>query len=103
MFNLRLNAKACMSCGICMDVCAPRAIAMRTKSVRSVEGNHLTYLGLRSQANPEAATAALETFPYMRAAALCDGCRRCVAECPAAALELRHDAANWQSVSLDFM
>ena len=72
-----------------MDVCVPRAIAMRNTSSRSVEGRGLTYLRLQSHTNREAATAAMGTYPYLQVITLCDGCGRCVAECPVEALELQ--------------
>jgi ferredoxin len=76
MFRLRHKAKDCVACGICMDVCAPRAISMRTRTVRSVEGR------LRGEFRQ------LMTFPYMSRPELCDGCGWCVQECPCMALEL---------------
>jgi ferredoxin len=94
MFSLRLNGKECVGCGICVDVCAPRAIEMRTKSPRRIEGSRLTYLRLESRHNRELATAEMGTYPYLRFAALCDGCARCVTECPISALELRQDSCN---------
>lgn len=46
MYKLRLNAKLCVSCGICMDVCRPRAIAMRVNGTQNVEGSVLSYVRL---------------------------------------------------------
>ncbi len=94
MFSLRLAGKECISCGICMDVCRPKAIQMRTKWPRSPEGRRLTYLHLASSRNKEAPVAAMATLPYLAVPALCDGCAHCVAECPTTALELRQDPLN---------
>lgn len=96
MFSLRLNAKDCISCGICMDVCALQAITMRVKWSRSIEGSRLTYLHLRSYSNNEVAPAPMGTFPYLSDPVRCDGCGRCVAECPTLALKLQsgYDSAS---------
>ncbi len=93
MYSLRLNGRACICCGICMDVCGPRAIALRTKFARTIEGSRATYLLLQSLQNRELPPTPMGTFPYLRDAALCDGCCRCVTECPTMALELRRDHA----------
>jgi ferredoxin len=89
MFSLKLNGRHCISCGICMDVCRPRAIAMRTNRSRGVEGETLTYLDLRSASNVEPAPEPMMTFPYLAYPDLCDGCALCVNECPVVALELK--------------
>jgi ferredoxin len=94
MYSLRLHGKECVGCGICVDVCDPQAIAMRTKSARKIEGSRLTYLSLQSPGNLELAAVEMGTFPYLRHPALCDGCGRCVTECPISALELRRDGLN---------
>jgi ferredoxin len=94
MFSLRLTGRECISCGICMDVCAPKAISMRTKWPRTPEGSRLTYLHLQSDRNREVVTMAMGTFPYLALPALCDGCARCTAECPTQALELRREPSN---------
>ena len=88
MFELQFRVSDCISCGICMDVCAPRAISMRTKSARSVEGPQLTFLYLEPSDQSAYRIERLMTFPYMSAPELCDGCRLCVLECPGNALEL---------------
>jgi NAD-dependent dihydropyrimidine dehydrogenase PreA subunit len=93
MYNLPVHGKECVGCGICVDVCGPQAIAMRTKSARKIEGSRLTYLRLQSPGNRELATAEMGTFPYLRVPALCNGCARCVAECPVMALELHPASA----------
>lgn len=87
MFGLRLSAKQCTSCGICMDVCPPRAISMRTKVPRTVEGDHIAIAYLDS--GPESvAIEGLMTFPWMSSPKRCDGCGLCVQQCPCLALEL---------------
>lgn len=88
MFRLRLKAKDCISCGICMDVCQPRAISMRTRNIRSVEGPQLSCLRLGPFGQGEGGAEQLMTFPYLSRPDLCDGCRLCVRECPCVALEL---------------
>lgn len=88
MFRLRLQAKKCLSCGICQDVCRPLAIGMRTDTGRSVEGSFLSYLLLDSRANRERPPSPMATFPYLAEPDACDGCRECVVQCPVGALEL---------------
>jgi ferredoxin len=89
MYSIQLNGKQCFCCGICLDVCARGAIAMRTKVTGRIEGNRLSYLRLRSPRNREVATAEMGTFPYLRFPELCDGCALCATQCPVTALELR--------------
>lgn len=89
MYSIRLNGKECFCCGVCVDVCARRAIAMRTKVTRRIEGSRLTYLRLQSSGNREVAMAEMGTFPYLRFPELCDGCALCATQCPVTALELR--------------
>ncbi len=89
MFALRLNARACLSCGICMDVCPPRAISMRTAGRRSVEGACLTLSFLGSSDEPS-----LMTFPYLAMPERCDGCGLCVQQCPLPALQLLGEAGG---------
>lgn len=91
MFKLRLNAKECISCGICMDVCQPRAISMQVKATRSIEGPHLTFEQLR---RGEPRVLQLMTFPFLSSPELCNGCGRCVRECPVIALDL---LAGWET------
>ena len=91
MFRLKLNAKSCISCGICMDVCTPHAIAMGTSISKSVEGRNLTNLYLTTEDNVEKLPEQMMTFPYLAYPQLCDGCANCVNECPVTALELQSD------------
>jgi hypothetical protein len=42
MFELRLQSKECISCGICMDVCRPKAVGMRQWRGKRVEGNYVS-------------------------------------------------------------
>lgn len=104
MYHLKLAARQCISCGICMDVCAPRAIALRPHAARRVEGPALAYpyvgsaaglaagsgvgpaVGAGHRAQRPAAPPGI--FPYLAAPARCDGCAACVRQCPAAALTL---------------
>jgi ferredoxin len=89
MFKLRLTAKQCICCGICMDVCDVKAIDMRAYGRRPIEGEILAYLALRNANNPENNAAPRHSFPYLAHANLCDGCEACVRECPVCALELQ--------------
>lgn len=91
MFKLKLHAKNCISCGICMDVCTPRAIAMGTNLSKSVEGSILSNLYLNTKGNDEKLPEKMMTFPYLACPQLCDGCANCVNECPVAALEIQSD------------
>ncbi len=91
MFRLKLNAKNCISCGICMDVCTPRAIAMGINFSKSIEGKYSTNLYLSTKGNNEKLPEKMMTFPYLAHPQLCDGCANCVGECPVSALELQRD------------
>jgi ferredoxin len=91
MYKLKLNGRTCVSCGICMDVCQPDAIVMRTNTPRRIEGNVLSYLQLCSDGNCELPPAEMMTFPYLADPQLCDGCALCVTECPVDALELKDE------------
>lgn len=82
MFAVRLDAKQCISCGICMDVCAPKALGMRMWRGRTVEGACL----VRRRGNGGHADPAAGTFPYMAGRERCDGCLECVRECPVEAI-----------------
>lgn len=80
MFRLKLNARHCISCGICMDLCDRDAIDMRRSLDGGIEGS-LTLINRRH-------TAAMMTFPFLSDPENCDGCGVCIRECPVAALEL---------------
>jgi len=99
MFSLKLLAKNCISCGICMDVCDTKAIAMRTAWPKSPEGKVLTYRLLRSRDQEELLPMQMMTFPYLARPELCDGCEMCVDQCPvnALVLELNGSASNQES------
>jgi ferredoxin len=88
MFRLRLVAKHCISCAICMDVCSPAAIDMRPWRSRTPEGCRHTYLGLQSSKNRERAVSEMASFPYLAQPQRCNGCGQCVQQCPASALLL---------------
>ncbi len=88
MFRLRFEARQCLCCGICMDVCLPRAIDMHSYRRRGVEGDVLTYVMLDSQNNVEIPQREKTAFPFMAKAHVCDGCIQCVNECPTSALKL---------------
>ena len=89
MFNLKLKSKNCISCGICMDVCKPHAIEMRLNSSDKIEGDNLAYIFLHCKDNIEVLPTQTMTFPFLAFPKLCDGCRDCVAQCPAVALDLQ--------------
>jgi ferredoxin len=96
MYSLKLLAKGCISCGICMDVCDTKAIAMRTTWPKSPEGKVLTYRLLRSRDQEELSPVPMMTFPYLARPELCDGCEMCVDQCPvnSLVLELNDSASN---------
>ena len=94
IWRLQLNARQCVSCGICMDVCGPRAIAMRMWNGRTIDGAiHDARLGT--------SVRRAMTFPYLAAPRLCDGCLECIRECPTAALALEFAGGPYESETLD--
>jgi len=86
MFGLKLNTKHCISCGVCMDVCAPQAIDMRINQSNTVEGEMLSYVWLRTDGREERPIEKMMTFPFLVSPGECDGCLICVYECPVNAL-----------------
>jgi ferredoxin len=82
--QLKLNGRDCISCGICMDVCEVKAIEMRSKVTRRVEGNLMSYLLLKDPGIPNTPM----TFPYLAYPENCDSCLLCVNQCPVQVLEL---------------
>lgn len=94
MFKLKLLARSCISCGICMDVCVSGAIQMRRWRFRTVEGVFYSYAKLQSARNPEMPVSDMMSFPYLGTAAKCNGCRECVLQCPVSALVLHTEAIH---------
>jgi len=92
MYRIKLNAKQCICCGICMDVCSPQVIAMRFHTLNRFQGENLTYVKLHSLNAPEQPPMEMMTFPYFIRPDQCDGCRLCVTECPVQAIELLCDS-----------
>lgn len=84
--RLKLDAKACISCGICMDLCPPRAIDMARSNRVGVEGS-VRLLGFLGAG--EAPPAAGMTFPYLADPHRCDLCRICEEACPTGALVMQ--------------
>ncbi len=72
MWSLELEAGQCLCCGICVDVCVPRALALRTTRTRGVDGTR----------------QAKEGFPCLADAGACDGCLACVDQCPVAVIRI---------------
>ncbi len=72
MWQLELNAGQCLCCGICVDICAPRALALRRIRTCVIDG--------RGDAK--------ESFPYLANPGACDGCSVCVVECPVAVMRI---------------
>lgn len=94
MFSLKLNAKLCISCGICMDVCLQRAIDMRIDKSRNIEGELLSFLALHPDGDNKLPPAGMMTFPWLANPLLCNGCLLCEKECPVSALSLQQVADN---------
>ena len=88
MYRLKLNAKQCISCGICMDLCPSRAIGMRSRDTAGIEGSRGLELVLADRWAEAVTPVRKETFPYLRTPDLCDGCALCARECPALALDV---------------
>ena len=88
MWKLELNPQRCACCGVCMDVCHARAIAMHVYRAARVEGGTPVFRALNSPKNPERPLSPQMGFPYLADAKRCDGCGDCVKQCPATALEL---------------
>ena len=83
MYELALNARQCLCCGICADVCTPRALGLRPWRGRTVERRLLAAPALAA-----APAVVAESFPFMAAGARCDGGLDCVNECPVSVLQL---------------
>lgn len=102
MYKLKLNAKDCISCGICMDVCSLNAIDMRINKGKTIEGNNFIYLDLNGKTNKELPPEKMFTFPFMALPELCDGCMVCVKECPTYAIDIENEF-NSKELSLQCM
>ncbi len=87
MFALEVDTRHCLCCGICTDVCPPRAIAARPARAPGIEGC-VTYDRLASPRNLERAAEAPDGYPYLAHPARCDGCGICVDECPVTVMRL---------------
>lgn len=74
-----------------MDVCPLGVIAMHVTGIAGVEGSR------RLQENG-LAPGGMMTFPFLASPETCDGCARCVEECPVTALRLERDR---QAISCD--
>ena len=92
MYKLKLSSKDCISCGICMDVCQPKAIDMRIHRGKTIEGVNLTYIEFDGSYNTDSVTEQMMTFPFMQNAGYCNGCMDCVNECPVHAIEILRDS-----------
>lgn len=99
MYSLRLAAKECISCGICMDVCVPCAISMRTAWPHSPEGRVLTHQFLEPEERETNRRGQMMTFPYLARPAVCDGCEVCVEQCPVSALHLETEGIPLREVT----
>lgn len=88
-YRLVLNGRLCISCGICMDLCPTRAIAMRFDGpARTIEGAiHSHGVRLRSGSREVPANDQM-TYPYLGNPSLCNACRVCIQQCPVSALTL---------------
>lgn len=74
--RLNVDFSRCVACGICEDVCGPRALRL------------VPMPGPRGW-DPRPGVQAAGALPRLADPDRCDGDRRCVEECPAGALELR--------------
>jgi NAD-dependent dihydropyrimidine dehydrogenase PreA subunit len=101
MFSLKFLAKNCIACGICMDVCDAKAIAMHTTWPRSPEGKVLTYCLLRSREQDQPSTAQMMTFPYLARPVVCNGCEKCVNQCPVNSIVLESKGSAQERVGDD--
>jgi len=88
MYILKLNAKNCISCAICMDICVPKAIGLRIHKGKTIEGNYFTFLELKNNFNEEHLPKQMMTFPFLAKPELCNGCMLCVEECPVSSIEI---------------
>jgi ferredoxin len=98
MFKLRFNARQCISCGICMDVCSRGALSMRAHILNTIEGSCLSYFGLQPGNTRELPSNVMMTFPYLAQPHLCDGCLECMEECPVTALELHQEGHHQMQI-----
>lgn len=89
MYKLILDAKECVSCGICFDVCRPCALNMRMYKGSALEGYHLIHVELNNNYNKEQSPAKMMTFPFLELPELCNGCSECVNECPTSAIGIQ--------------
>lgn len=88
-YRLALNGRLCISCGICMDLCPTRAIAMRLHgAAHTIEGALRTHRALLQSGSREAPANDLMTYPYLHSPSLCNGCSVCIRQCPVSALTL---------------
>ena len=90
MYSLKLNAKECISCGICSDVCILKLIDMRVHKGKTIEGERLLYLELDRYLTLEKLPEKMMTFPFMANAERCDACMICVNECPTSAVRIEN-------------
>ncbi len=93
--RLKLDAKACVSCGICMDLCPPGAIDMARANRVGVEGP--VRLVALLEAPGEAPPAQGMTFPYLADPRRCVLCRICEEACPTGALVMQgEEPCPWE-------
>lgn len=88
MYKFKLNAVLCISCGICTDVCIPKALKMNYACSGQVEGKSYIYMMFNSTSNVEQPAAQLMSFPYGSGMEKCTGCFSCVQECPVSAIDI---------------